>query len=71
MGILPNLSGLLTVVFAPAVLYMLLMCAAAAVAMGSKKKFRRDMAWKIFNTLARRRPDPPALPPSVEDKPQK
>lgn len=66
-----SLANLLTVGAIPAILYMLLMCASAGVAMGSKRKVRRDMAWKIFNTLARRRPDPPALPPSIEDKPRK
>ena len=71
MGFLSGLPGLLVVGAVPAVMYMLLVFTSAMVAMFSKKKIQRDMAWKVFNALIRRRPEPPALPPGLEDKPQK
>ncbi|MEU8271565.1 hypothetical protein AB0B89_30940 [Sphaerisporangium sp. NPDC049002] len=56
---------------ASTILYMLLVFTFGMVATFSKKKHRREMAWKVFSALMRRRPEPPTLPPSVKDGPQK
>ncbi|TXK39984.1 hypothetical protein [Nonomuraea sp. C10] len=68
VGFFSILQGLPVVMLLPPVLYILLMAASATVAMSSKKKFRRDMAWKIFSALVRHRHEPPALPSDSNDK---
>ncbi|GLW12616.1 hypothetical protein Misp01_77440 [Microtetraspora sp. NBRC 13810] len=58
-----SLSALLVAGSVAPILYVLLMCSSAAVAMASKRKFRRDMAWKVFHALVRHRPTDAGKPP--------
>lgn len=63
-----SIANLLAAGAGSTIIYTLLVFTSAMVAMLSKKKVRRDMAWKVFSALIRRRLEPPALPPAPEDK---
>ncbi|MEU1733325.1 hypothetical protein [Streptosporangium sp. NPDC020145] len=71
MQILAGVFDLLKVALVPTTVYVGLMTLSALVAIFSKKKVRRDMAWKVFNALIRRRADLPSLSSVSADKLQK